>query len=408
LYRDAKLKQTNESLKDYKLRLCRNKDIYNITWDKIAELLSKELGYQVSESYARKWYSYYSEGYNDGLKAQNEEVFKEIEKQKLELQKEKIKLQSLRADYNSKIREQARFELLLDFIRDEIKNNNLNKPPENLKDIQPKVNKRSLWLLFADLHYDKIIRQKDVYPIKNEYDIDILKQRMWLLQDEVIKIAQKEGFNFINIANLGDVIDGILRVSQLQWIKLGIVESTIQVSAFLRDWLNELSKRLFINYYYVAGSNHSELRLLDGKKSQFANENMERIIGAFLEESLKNNPNVQIHNPINNNFNETTDLGFNILMLHGNNERNLDKIIHDYSQLHRKFYDYVFIGHSHSSLEKTVGAGEVNDIEIIRAPSICGIDNYAYKNKWNAKAGAKCLIFEEGKGKTISYDIKLN
>ncbi|MNO08903.1 hypothetical protein D3C81_2317920 [compost metagenome] len=48
------------------------------------------------------------------------------------------------------------------------------------------------------------------------------------------------------------------------------------------------------------------------------------------------------------------------------------------------------------------------DIEFIQLQSIIGIDDYSLKIKKTANPGAKAMIIEEGKGRTVTYNIKLN
>lgn len=52
----------NETLFDYKLRLCENKDILNLTWPEIAKLVGDVSKKYYGESAIRKWYSAFDEG----------------------------------------------------------------------------------------------------------------------------------------------------------------------------------------------------------------------------------------------------------------------------------------------------------------------------------------------------------
>ena len=45
--------------------------------------------------------------------------------------------------------------------------------------------------------------------------------------------------------------------------------------------------------------------------------------------------------------------------------------------------------------------------EVIKAPSLCSVDEYSMKLRRTSGAGALLFVIEEGKGKTITYDIKL-
>jgi hypothetical protein len=50
--------------------------------------------------------------------------------------------------------------------------------------------------------------------------------------------------------------------------------------------------------------------------------------------------------------------------------------------------------------------GERN-VEYIQTDSIIGIDDYSLKLKKTSNAGAKVMILEENKGRTVTYNIKL-
>ena len=47
---------SNENFKDYKIRLCKNKDIYNLSWNMVADLLNSVSGNNFNESTYRKWW----------------------------------------------------------------------------------------------------------------------------------------------------------------------------------------------------------------------------------------------------------------------------------------------------------------------------------------------------------------
>jgi hypothetical protein len=82
--------------------------------------------------------------------------------------------------------------------------------------------------------------------------------------------------------------------------------------------------------------------------------------------------------------------------------------IRDLSMLHRKFFDFLYVAHFHHGGSLTVGEGSTNDIEIIQVPSVMGSDEYADSLMTGAKAGAIFDVYEQGKGRTINYKIKLN
>jgi predicted phosphodiesterase len=209
-----------------------------------------------------------------------------------------------------------------------------------------------------------------------------------------------------NIYNLSDSIAGILRMSQLQSLQLGIVDATIGFADFLAAWLNKLSEYITIDYYAVNG-NHNEIRPLGSKKGDFPHENTERIISWYLSNILKNNPNIIVHEnhlPIN----YTNILGVDILAVHGQDEKNLENSIKDYSNMYGENIDILLTGHLHNNFEKTINIGKNGNIEIIQSPSIIGIDDYSTSLKKSSRAGSKFFIIEEGIGRTWTKNIHLN
>ena len=83
----------------------------------------------------------------------------------------------------------------------------------------------------------------------------------------------------------------------------------------------------------------------------------------------------------------------------------------DLANMHRKFYDYVFLGHSHSAKEviTSEGAeGDVHDNEVLVAPSFVGSDPYADKLMVGSKPACKIYEFDAKYGHIASYKIILN
>ena len=57
-------KRNDESILDYKVRLCDSKNQLNLTWEQIAKLINRETGNEFGESAYRKWYTAFTEGRN--------------------------------------------------------------------------------------------------------------------------------------------------------------------------------------------------------------------------------------------------------------------------------------------------------------------------------------------------------
>lgn len=74
---------------------------------------------------------------------------------------------------------------------------------------------------------------------------------MWDLYNKVIEQIQKDHIQVLNIFELGDALDGILRAnSQLMQLRYGIIDSAILYADFLSTWLNELSNHVRIKFQW--------------------------------------------------------------------------------------------------------------------------------------------------------------
>lgn len=400
------LRQENESDFDYIVRLIEGKSNGSYDIDYV-ELFKLAFNIELSSSEARK--RYYGIKmvlpYVDKEKVKNisdEDIFKELELKKQELEKEKIKVQTERITLNQALREQARFELFIEQAVSAIRN---TKPIEINTYSNNKVediNNISGLLLFADPHYGKELCIKGLYgEILNEYSIEIFEKRMWNLLNQTISRVNKEKLNRISIFNLGDELEGIIRVGQLMNLKLGLVDSSIAFSYFLASWLNELSKYVTIDYYSTEG-NHTDVRLLDNKKGTFPHENMSKVIQALVCEILKDNPNVIIHK--NNTDKIFVNIqGFNVLGIHGE-EKCVLQAIRDFSYIYNTQIDFICTGHKHHA--NSINAGIRKGC--IGVGSIIGIDDYSMTLKRTSDPSATFALFEKGVGKIAEYTMYLN
>lgn len=398
-------RKESESFMDWKLRLITGKieKTLDLDWSEIVQILGLDCSADHLRKTAYGLYEaskYFEEKIKDGINEDN--IFKELELKKQELEKEKIKVQTERIALNQALREEARFEL---FIEHAVKAIREVKPIQintsiNTDSIE-NINQSGL-LIFADPHYAKEFKILGLYgEVINEYSIEIFEKRMWKLLDKTVKIINKEGFKKISVFNLGDELDGILRVGQLMTLKLGLVDSAIAFAYFIAGWLNELSKYVLIDYYSTEG-NHTDVRLLTGKKGDFPQENMSKVIQTLVAEILRDNPNIIIHK--NNTDKIFVNIeGFNVLGIHGE-EKNVMQAIRDFSFIYNTQIDYLCTGHKHHANSINAGVGK----GCIGVGSVIGIDDFSMKLKRTSNPTATFAIFERGVGKVDEKTIYLD
>lgn len=396
----------NESFLDWKIRLVsakKEKEI-DLDWIELVDIL----GLDCSGDHLRKvsYGLYEAKNHYESKVVEtidDNEILDKLTVKQLELLKERKKLQSEKQEIHKWLREQGRSEIFYEKIEERLKYRLPIEVPNYT--IQRVIGDRDCVIEIADAHYGREIVVKGLEgEILNEYNPKVFQKRMWDYLNQLIVNLEKENQKHVHLFNLSDSIDGILRMSQLQVLQMGIIDSAIDMADFLTIWLNELSKHVYVDYYAAEG-NHTEIRPLGSKKGDFPDDNMEKVVTRILMSDLKDNPNVTIHP--NKYFQYVDVVGTKILATHGQDEKSLEQSVKDYAHTYRKPVHMLLTGHLHSHHEKTIGIDEGQSIRFVQVPSLCGIDDFSMKLKKTANAGALIQMFERGYGRTNLYDITL-
>ena len=216
-----------------------------------------------------------------------------------------------------------------------------------------------------------------------------------------VEIINREQLDTIYVFNMGDFTDGVLRVGQLKKLQLGVIDSTVRYMEYLSNWLNELSRYVNVKFQMVHG-NHSELRMLGQPKGTFKDENMGKVVAAYIKARLEKNTRFEfIENPSGLIFESI--LGFNVLGIHGE-VRDMERALRDFSAVYTTPIDYLLAGHLHHAESCTAGYRK----EVIRVPSVVGVDSYSMLLNKTANAGATFFVIESSVGKCVEYPIYLN
>ena len=278
---------------------------------------------------------------------------------------ERQKLYDLRREVRKDLREQSRSEMLRELIRDAI---------AQLPEIQINPNKRwqnegresDLVIGIGDFHYGADFTVTGLYgEILNEYNTDLFVRRMETLISEIVDIVVLHKPKQLTVMIVGDMLDGLLRTSQLQ-----------------------------------------RLEPLGTKAGQFPEENMERVVMHYLHERFSFNPYVLVEDN-DAPMNRIIDVcGFKFLLVHGQGG-NIEQIARDHQNLYHNQIDVFMVGHLHKSQTFNAGICPGGNVLIERVPSICGIDPYAQSKGYGAPPGATVILMEEGYGRRCVYPIIL-
>lgn len=321
-------------------------------------------------------------------------------------------VRDLRTEIRSDLRAESRSQALKEVIAEAIGKLEPIKidcnPIRHSEEVE--ANDRSLVVALGDFHYGADITVMGFEgEVVNSYSPSIFDEYMRNLMEQLIDIVIKEQVSNIVVMFVGDLIDGMLRDSQLMRLKLGIVDSTISLSEYLASWLVALAeyteRRVEV---YACTGNHSEIRPLGSKARQFEDENMERIIMWFLRQRLMSSSRVLIH-PFTDRRVLAKVQGYNFLLLHGDGAsyKTISEIARDTVNLYGKSIDYFVCGHLHN--EASIQSGKTKDGQsyIIRVPSFCGMDGYAQSKELGGDPGAIAMVIEKGYGRRCVYPIRV-
>lgn len=226
---------------------------------------------------------------------------------------------------------------------------------------------------------------------------------MWDLFNQIIELVQEKHINELNIWELGDGIQGLLRLnSQLMQLRYGVIDSAVNYGHFLANWLNELSKHVRIKFQMVMDSNHNQLRLVNAPKNAFVDENMSKVIMLAIKLELSNNPNITIiENPTGLNFGQFST--YQVLGIHGE-VKNLSKALDNYSRAYQTPISYIIGAHVHHVLSNEVGINQ----EAISIRSMIGVDPYGMSLPATSNAGASLFEFDQFKGLICEHRLKVD
>ena len=404
-------KLKNETEEQFIWRLGRAKDSgeLDMSWEEIADIVNIEFREDEdeyrNESAYRKPYQQAKRFYEAGVfkDLTTEKYIELLKAEKHELKKERQKFRDEKLEYNRWLREESRDERIAEEIAEAIKSlPRLDEPVTLVKD-NWSIRHKSGVLLIADTHYGTEFCVRGLYgEILNQYNPEIFERRMWDLLNQTVEIVKKEGLSEIHVYDLGDQIDGLLRVSQLMKLRYGVIDSAVRYGRFITQWLNELTKYVAVKYQMVKDSNHSQLRMLGQPKNTFKDENISTVIKEKIMDTLKDNPNFEfVQNPTGYIWDRVA--GHNILGIHGE-VKNLEKAMKEFASLYKVEVDIMIAGHKHHQASEAVGFAK----DIVSAPSIIGVDDYSMSLRKASDPGATFFVVEEGKGKTIEYSIKLD
>jgi len=390
----------NETDEELIYRICEDKDQIG-SWQNVANIINELTSNDYGESTYRKKYQAFKKmlNANQSKFVDSDAQLKEIEIQKRELQKERNKLYATKTEYSRQIRQQSRFELFYENVANEI---SLYDVP-NFRYIDTLNQKNEYILSIADIHAGA-----NFVTETNDYSFEEITKRFEKLYTDVVNFVLDKNISNLKVLCMGDDIQGILRLSDLQLNESSVVKATVFVAKTIARFLNDLSKYCFIDYYHCPTSNHSQTRPLGTKASEIASEDVEYVICNYIKDVLVNNSRIIPHMNFGYEYIEIPIFDFKTIAMHGHTINNIDNVLKDLTYHKKTFYTTVFLAHYHAAKMGTVGEMSDTDCEVIVCPSFVGSCPYSEKLMKGAKPSCCIYGYDKKYGHVETYKFILN
>ena len=353
---------------------CSNKNISYTEWGDTI------LGYEnvYSEDNCRKGFYIVSKLLNkidDSVEITDTKLFEELEELRCTVYKEKCKLQDERRLKNKDLREESRFENLVDCLKDNIE----MLPPIKLnvctKEIQDGIEAS---LLISDVHAGL-----KVDNVVNYYDIEVCKDRLSQLLSKTIKYCKINKVTKLNVEFLGDLVNGIIKVQNRIDEEEDTISQITTISEILSQFVNELKKEIPTVVMYGVIGNHSAL--FANKHERSRKENFERLIYKFIS--------MRVNQPVITNGLEdflTYKVGNREIVLSHGDKDNISNAKQHFTDLLGRKVDAIHFGHIHHFNVK-----DDCNTDIIVNGSVISTDDYAVSLRRNTKASQTLIIYDE-------------
>lgn len=383
---DKLVRRKDETESDYKKRIYLYRDMYNLTWNDIADIINAELNCEYSaDKYRKESYRVLDENSSSILK---------IDDKLLEYKKEKVKLNDQRLQINALTRLAAREETFKEIALEVAKEIGESKLLANPTKIVTSNTEKKAILCIGDWHYGL-----DVNLYYNQYNPEIAVSRINSLLNNVISRVQEHDIDDIYVVNLGDMISGRIHLPLRINTRIDTVQQTIEISEILAEFLSTLSNYTHVNYISVS-DNHS--RVEPNKKESLQTESFARITDWFLQKRLSTNTNIDfIQNAFSEDFAIFNVFNHCVVAVHGDKDpqRGIVDKLNSYFQSH---IDLLLSAHRHHFT-----ADENNYTEFYCNGSLIGQDQYSADLRLNSKPSQLMFICTPENFSEIIYKIKL-
>lgn len=295
-----------------------------------------------------------------------EDMVKRLQSKKDEEYKERIRLQDARREYNKELRAEARYENLVNIMKDylsDVATSNVEFGKKHLH-IENKKSKYAI-LMLSDWHYGALCDSQ-----WNYYDTNVAKERAEQLIAKTQSYILSLGITDLIVEINGDMCEGMINIGNRVASEESVVEQIINVSKLLSKCI--LSLKPYVNSIKVVTTLGNHGRLTSNKKEQAdERENFEMLIPEFLRLTLGDDIPIVTSQGLDFVKYEFDDKI--ICLSHGHHDK-ATSAIDNMIRVYKVVPDEIHLGHWHHM-------SDLNDsnIHVVVNGSIKGVDDFGLK-----------------------------
>ena len=316
----------------------------------------------------------------------NYDAIKDLEHLRDEIYKERCRLQDIQREKRNDLRVEARFENLLEVVKDNIG----FMPTYEIKDFKPinkNQDKKYAVLQLSDWHCGALVDNQFNY-----YNVDTMVDRATKVRNNALEYCKLHNVTDLVIEINGDMVNGAIHVSSRVESEEGVIQQVITVTDVLAKLIN--SMKPYFNSIKIVTTLGNHGRLTPNKSDSITNENFEMLIPTMLRDKLSD---VKIIDSKGLDFTKYEIDGKIIMVSHGQND-SMTKVISDFSKMFKVVPNEVHLGHTHSYTD-------INDcdIKVTVNGSLIGSDDYAVTIRKVTTPSQNLIVYEKDR---CIYEIK--
>lgn len=314
------------------------------------------------------------------------DAIKDLENLRDEIYKERCRLQDIQREKRNDLRVEARFENLLEVVKDNIG----FMPTYEIKDFKPinkNQDKKYAVLQLSDWHCGALVDNQFNY-----YNVDTMVDRATKVRNNALEYCKLHNVTDLVIEINGDMVNGAIHVSSRVESEEGVIQQVITVTDVLAKLIN--SMKPYFNSIKIITTLGNHGRLTPNKSDSITNENFEMLIPTMLRDKLSD---VKIIDSKGLDFTKYEIDGKIIMVSHGQND-SMTKVISDFSKMFKVVPNEVHLGHTHSYTD-------INDcdIKVTVNGSLIGSDDYAVTIRKVTTPSQNLIVYEKDR---CIYEIK--